>query len=73
MKSADNRPLGRRPAGYSLSRLTLMAAEGSQFISSRLVKEIGRLGGDITSFVTPRVAKRLSDRFAAEQAKTKRG
>jgi pantetheine-phosphate adenylyltransferase len=27
------------------------------------VKEIGRLGGDITSFVSPRVAVRLATRF----------
>jgi pantetheine-phosphate adenylyltransferase len=29
----------------------LMASEGNHFISSRFVKEIARLGGDITSFV----------------------
>jgi pantetheine-phosphate adenylyltransferase len=51
----------------------LMASDRQQFISSRLVKEIGRLGGDITSFVTPGVARRLGDRFAAERAKAKRG
>ncbi|HZT19455.1 MAG TPA: pantetheine-phosphate adenylyltransferase [Dongiaceae bacterium] len=44
----------------------LMASESQQFISSRLVKEIGRLGGDITSFVSPRVAKHLKERFARE-------
>ena len=42
----------------------LMASEGSQFISSRFVKEIGSLGGDISSFVSPNVAKRLATRFA---------
>jgi len=46
----------------------LMASDRQQFISSRLVKEIGRLGGDITSFVTPRVAEKLIERFAAERA-----
>jgi pantetheine-phosphate adenylyltransferase len=46
----------------------LTASERQQFISSRLVKEIGRLGGDITSFVSPRVAERLTHRFKQEQA-----
>ena len=41
----------------------LMASERQQFISSRFVKEIGSLGGDITSFVSPLVAERLKDRF----------
>ncbi|MGE0117621.1 MAG: pantetheine-phosphate adenylyltransferase [Dongiaceae bacterium] len=45
----------------------LMASESHQFISSRFVKEIGRLGGDISSFVSPRVAARLASRFAQER------
>ncbi len=46
----------------------LMAADGQQFVSSRFVKEIGRLGGDITRFVTPTVAAALARRFAEEAA-----
>jgi len=42
----------------------LMASESHQFISSRFVKEIGALGGDISSFVSPAVAARLAVRFA---------
>ncbi|HLG85684.1 MAG TPA: pantetheine-phosphate adenylyltransferase [Alphaproteobacteria bacterium] len=42
----------------------LMASEGVQFISSRFVKEIGSLGGDISSFVSPQVGRRLANRFA---------
>jgi pantetheine-phosphate adenylyltransferase len=42
----------------------LMASDRFQFISSRFVKEIGALGGDISHFVSPRVAVRLLDRFA---------
>jgi pantetheine-phosphate adenylyltransferase len=42
----------------------LMASDRHQFISSRFVKEIGRLGGDITHFVSARVAERLAQRFA---------
>ena len=41
----------------------LTASENHQFISSRLVKEIGGLGGDITPFVSPRVKLRLMERF----------
>jgi pantetheine-phosphate adenylyltransferase len=42
----------------------LMATDRFQFISSRFVKEIGSLGGDISHFVSPRVTTRLNDRFA---------
>jgi len=45
----------------------LMASEQHQFIASRFVKEIGRLGGDISSFVSPRVAQRLVARFREER------
>ncbi|HEV7372574.1 pantetheine-phosphate adenylyltransferase [Arenibaculum sp.] len=44
----------------------LMASDRHQFISSRFVKEIGRLGGDISHFVSKNVATRLNDRFAHE-------
>jgi len=42
----------------------LMSSDRYQFISSRFVKEIGELGGDITHFVSQRVAARLIDRYA---------
>ncbi len=38
----------------------LMASEKHLFIASRLVKEIAMLGGDIKSFVSAEVAKRLA-------------
>jgi pantetheine-phosphate adenylyltransferase len=43
-----------------------MASDRHQFISSRFVKEIGKLGGDITSFVSSRVAAKLTARFAEQ-------
>ena len=49
----------------------LMASETSQFISSRFVKEIHQLGGDVSSFVTPSVLARLDGkrgRTAADAA-----
>ncbi|HUN46478.1 MAG TPA: pantetheine-phosphate adenylyltransferase [Stellaceae bacterium] len=42
----------------------LMATDRYQFISSRFVKEIGQLGGEVAHFVSPRVAARLAQRFA---------
>jgi len=50
----------------------LMASDRYQFISSRFVKEIGALGGDVSHFVSPRVAARLLDRFANGRAKPRR-
>jgi len=40
----------------------LMASETSQFISSRFVKEIHSLGGDVSSFVSPFVLEQLERR-----------
>jgi pantetheine-phosphate adenylyltransferase len=48
----------------ALETVFLMAADNCQFISSRFVKEICRLGGDISQFVTPAVAQRLDARLA---------
>ena len=41
----------------------LMASETHQFIASRLVKEIARLGGDISSFVPPLTLQRVLKRI----------
>ena len=42
----------------------LMASDRHQFISSKLVKEIAELGGDITQFVPARVAVSVMGRLA---------
>jgi pantetheine-phosphate adenylyltransferase len=42
----------------------LMSSDRHQFISSRFVKEIGRLGGDVGHFASQRVVDRLKARFA---------
>ena len=42
----------------------LMADPEYQTIASRLVKEIARLGGDVSQFVTPEVKVRLKEKFA---------
>ena len=51
----------------------LMASDRFQFISSRFVKEIGALGGDISHFVSPRVATRLYERYGRTQPKRQAG
>ena len=53
----------------NIETVFLMASERHQFISSRLVKEIGRLGGDVTPFLAPRVAETLIARVAEENGK----
>ncbi|HJU17299.1 MAG TPA: pantetheine-phosphate adenylyltransferase [Stellaceae bacterium] len=51
-----------------IETLFLMASDRYQFISSRFVKEIGALGGDVSHFVSPRVAQRLAERFALSRS-----
>lgn len=47
----------------NVETVCLMASDRYQFIASRLVKEIAALGGDITPFVSERIARRLVARF----------
>jgi pantetheine-phosphate adenylyltransferase len=42
----------------------LTPAEQHAYVSSTLVKEVAKLGGDITPFVHPRVARALAEKFA---------
>jgi pantetheine-phosphate adenylyltransferase len=53
----------------NIETVFLMASDRFQFISSRFVKEIGALGGDITHFVSPRVAARLYERYGRDKPK----
>ena len=53
-----------RSLDANIETVFLMASDRHQFISSRFVKEIGSLGGKIDDFVSPRVKKRLMDKFA---------
>lgn len=47
----------------SVETMFLMASENHQFISSRFVKEIAALGGDVSSFVAPTVDRRVRERL----------
>lgn len=53
----------------NIETVFLMASDRYQFIASRLVKEIAALGGDISHFVSPRVAERVLSRFAGARRK----
>ena len=44
----------------------LMSGEAYSFISSRLVKEVFRLGGDISGLTPPNVAARLKRRISGD-------
>jgi len=48
----------------SIETVFLMADAKHQAIASKLVKEIARLGGDISKFVTPEVKKAMMAKFA---------
>ena len=47
----------------SIETVFLMAEAEHQAIASKLVKEIARLGGDVSKFVTPPVLEALRERF----------
>jgi pantetheine-phosphate adenylyltransferase len=56
----------------NIETVFLMASDRYQFISSRFVKEIGALGGDIKHFVSPRVAERVVARFNGTRLEPRR-
>jgi pantetheine-phosphate adenylyltransferase len=49
----------------------LMANEAYSFVSSRLVKEVFRMGGDIAGLVPPPVEERLRGRIRGDQPELK--
>jgi pantetheine-phosphate adenylyltransferase len=57
--TAMNQQLNRR-----IETVFLMADPRHQAVASRLVKEIARLGGDVTPFVSANVARRLKEKIA---------
>jgi pantetheine-phosphate adenylyltransferase len=50
----------------AVETMFLMASERNQFISSRFVKEIASLGGDVSSFVPKGVLKRINKHFKSK-------
>ena len=47
----------------NVETMFLMASERNQFIASRFVKEIAKLGGDVSSFVPRGVNKKIKAKF----------
>lgn len=54
--------LANRHLAPDIETLFLMTSAEYQFLSSSIVKEIARVGGDIVPLVPPAVARRLSQR-----------
>ncbi len=52
-----------RALDASIETVFMMADARRQAIASKLVKEIARLGGDVSKFVTPPVAKALNRKY----------
>ena len=52
-----------RALNCSIETVFLMAEAKHQAIAAKLVKEIVRLGGDVSKFVTPTVNKQLLEKF----------
>lgn len=52
-----------RALDSSIETVFMMADARRQAIASKLVKEIARLGGDVTKFVTPSIAEALTRRY----------
>mgnify|MGYP000450847334 CR=1 FL=1 len=53
-----------RAMDSSVETVFLMADARRQAIASKLVKEIARLGGDVSHFVTPAVYQALKDKYS---------
>jgi len=52
-----------RKLDHNIDTVFLMAEADRQAIASKLVKEIARLGGDVTAFVTPAVKTALDAKY----------
>lgn len=55
--------MNRRLAGEKIETIFLTPAEQYAFVSSSMIKEVARLGGDISAFVPPLVERRLGEIF----------
>ncbi|GMR04129.1 MAG: pantetheine-phosphate adenylyltransferase [Thermodesulfobacteriota bacterium] len=60
--------LTNRKLAPGIETVFMMTAENYAPISSRFIKEIARLGGDTRAFVSPRVSRKLKEKFSKEGA-----
>ncbi len=58
--------LTNRKLDPGIETVFMMTSENYAPISSRFIKEIARLGGNLSAFVTPNVAKRLKEKYGIE-------
>lgn len=65
--------LMNRKLNGRIETIFMMPKETYTFLSSRMVKEIARLGGDISAFVPAHVAEALKKKFTAPKRKTRKG
>lgn len=56
-----------RRLNNEIETVFLTPAENHTFVSASLVKEIGRLGGDVSQFVDPLVYKALCQKFGLDE------
>jgi pantetheine-phosphate adenylyltransferase len=55
--------LMNRKLNDSIETLFLMPRGAYTYLSSTIIKEIGRLGGDLSAFVPPQVAKAMHEKY----------
>ncbi|MCK4846510.1 MAG: pantetheine-phosphate adenylyltransferase [Deltaproteobacteria bacterium] len=58
--------LTNRKIAPDIETVFMMTAENYTSVSSRFIKEIARLGGEVDHFVTPSVEAALKDKFSAK-------
>ena len=59
--------LTNRKLNERVETIFMMPRDTYTFLSSRVVKEIARLGGDVSAFVPPHVRKALASKFSLSQ------
>ena len=60
--------LMNRKLRESIETIFMMPKDTYTFLSSRIVKEIARLGGNVDAFVPPSVARALTERFGRAES-----
>ena len=60
--------LMNRKLNEKVETLFMMPRASYSFLSSRLVREIAKLGGDVSAFVTPEVREALTERLEQSSA-----
>jgi pantetheine-phosphate adenylyltransferase len=58
--------LTNRRLNAEIETLFLMPSQDYSYLSSNMIKEVGRLGGDLSPFVPPEVAARMKQKHAHE-------